>query len=172
MNKLIHSILLVSLCSPLLTNTQTNKKTSNTTKQKKSKTTEKTKSQKSTDTQKTKKAPRKIKISKLNPNREQWKPFLKSCSTSLVTGALIGALSGQACAYTNHYKCNYKNKIKKWCAIIINWFLWSAARQAIIEMIEEEMDTYHIKHNKTLIETTGFCTDKLSYIYAMYTFYK
>jgi flagellar biosynthesis GTPase FlhF len=116
--------------------------------------------------------PKKIKIGQPDQNQEQWRSFLKSCSTSLFIGAFIGGLSGQASAYTVHNQCNYNSKPKKAIATIINWFLWSAARQAILEMIEEEMDTYHIKHNKTLLETTGYCSDWLSYVYAMYKIYK
>ncbi len=81
-------------------------------------------------------------------------------------------MSGQASAYTIQHQCNYDSKVKKWCATIVNWFLWSAARQIILEMIEQEMDTYHIKHNKTLLETTGYCTDWISYVYGMYKIYQ
>lgn len=116
--------------------------------------------------------PQKIKISEHKSNHEKWKPFLQSCLTSILTGAAIGTLSGQASAYTVQHQCNFDSRIKRWTATAISWFLWSAARQAVIEVLEGEMDNYRIKHNKTLMEVTGYCSDWMSYVYAMYKIYE
>ncbi len=148
MKKLIPSLLLISFCFPLLAD-NANTQTKNTVKKKTSISQGKKPKQKekrnSTSDKTSLNKPKKIKIGQPDQNKEEWKAFLKSCSTSLFIGALIGGLSGQASAYTVHHQCNYDSRVKRWCATAINWFLWSAARQIILEMIEEEMDTYHIK---------------------------
>jgi len=180
MSKKIYSVLFVSICISLYADesaktsmdkqdlspkvsTKKNKKIvskpqqQSTSKEKKEKIKQKTyKSVAKNNTQKAQ--PKKIN----NREREQWLSFLKSISTSVFTGTLIGAMSGQGLAYTLHCQCNYESTPKRWAAKILAWFLWSAARQTILDMFEEEMNTYHIKHNKMLIDTTGICMHWIS----------
>jgi len=158
MNKL-YTLLLVSLCMQLSAE-QTKEKTY-------SKDKEKTKQCAHKNDANKKSSPKKVKVSKRDQKKqENWKSFLKSCSTSISTGTLAGILSGQAFAYTARHQCDYQNKYVKNISKILAWFLWSAVRQTSLDMIEEEMDEYNIKHNTTLMTVSGFCADWLSACYA------
>ena len=88
-----------------------------------------------------------------------WATLVKKYTGSLVTGSIIGALSGGCCAQIE------KALGVPFPVILIIWFIFRAMRIELLTAIIRDAQKHKIDHNRSLIFNSAWIADWLTYCY-------